>query len=139
MQAILTILTSVAVVAAYVALCRRKDRRADKEHQAVITAMSPGPKIRELTTVRPNPIRTRKLASGSQPVFPTMSVGDFEHVPTDYGTYTPAEVDAVILERADVDTHHHHAAPCAEVPAHDTCATVDTSYGGFDGGGHHGH
>jgi ABC-type nickel/cobalt efflux system permease component RcnA len=148
MQTILMTIACLAVVAAYVAWCRRKDRRADREHQAVMTAMSPGPRIRELTTVRPNPMRARRLASGSQPVFPATAAGDFGHVPTDYGTYTPAEVDAAILGRADTDTHHHHATPCAETPAHDAghdvshhdaCSTVDASYGGFDGGGHHGH
>ncbi len=92
MEVILTILAVAAAVAAYMILCRRKDRRADKEHQAVITAMSPGPRILELTTARPNPLRARKLASGSQPVFPTASAGDFGHVPTDYGTYTPTEI-----------------------------------------------
>lgn len=126
MQAILTILACTAAVTAYVVLCRRKDCRADREHQAVITAMSPGPKIRELTTVRPNPMLLRKLASGSQLVFPATSAGDFGHVPTDYGTYTPAEVNAAILGRADTDTHHHHA-------------TSDTPYGGFDGVEHLGH
>lgn len=139
MKAVLLIIAYASVVVVYVLWCLRRGRRADREHQAVIAAMSPGPKIRELTTVRPNSMRTRKLASGSQPVFPATSVGDFGHVPTDYGTYTPAEVDAVILGRTDTDTYHHHARPCAEAPTHDACSTVDTSYGGFDGGGHHGH
>lgn len=144
METLLTIIVCLAVIVAYVAWCRRRDGRADREHQAVMIAMSPGPRIRELTTMRPNPMRTRKLASGSQPVFPAASVGDFGHVPTDYGTYAPAEVNAEIIGRSDIDTHHHHATPCAETPAHgvshhDTCSSVDVLYGGFDGGGHHGH
>lgn len=131
METILMIIACFAVVGAYVAWCRRRDLRADREHQAVVTAMSPGPRIRELTTVRPNPMRARKLASGSQPAFPTTTAGGFAHVSTDYGTYTPAEVDVAILGRADTD---------AETPVshHDAGSTVDMSHGGFDGG-HHGH
>lgn len=118
MEALIMTAACLAVVAAYVAWCHRKDRLADREHRAVITAMSPGPRVRELTTVRPNPLRTRKFAGGSQPAFSPASPGDFGHVSTDYGTYTPD----------------------AETPADpDTCATVDASFGGFDGGGHHGH
>lgn len=145
LETVLTIIACLSVVAVYVLWCLRRDRWADREHQAVITAMSPGPKVRELTAVRPNAIRTRKLAIGSQPLFPSMPASDFGHVPTDYGTYTPAEMDATILGCTDTDTHHHHVTPCAEAPAHDagqhvshhdTCSTMDTSYGGFDGSGH---
>lgn len=148
MEAIMIVVACLTGLA-YVAWCLRKDRRANQEHQAVMTALSPGPRIRELTSVRPNPMRARNLAGGSQPVFPVAS-GGFEHVATDYGTYTPAVVDAAILGRADTETHQHqhHVSSCAEAPAHDsghhvshhdTCSTSDASYGGFDGGGHHGH
>ncbi len=139
METILIVVACLAVVAVYVAWCRRRDRRADKEHQAVMTAMSPGPKIRELTTVRSNPMRARRLAGGSRPVVPVTT--------TDFETYTPVEIDTVIHVRADTDSSHHHAT-CIEapvhdagqhVPHHDACSIVDTPYGGFDGSSHHGH
>lgn len=157
LDTLLMIVACVSIVVAYVAWCLRRDRRADREHQAVVMALSPGPRIRDLTVpgmVRPNPLRPRKFAGGSQPVFPAAPASDFDHVPTDYGTYTPAQADAEILSRPDAGSHYHHAATstCAEAPAqdaghhashHDACSTVDTSYdtsyGGFDGGGHHGH
>lgn len=153
MQTFLVIIACLSIVVAYVAWCLWRDRQADRAHQAVAAALSPGPRIRELTVpgmVRQNPLRARNLAGGSQPAFP--SADDFGHVPTDYGTYTPAQVDAEILGRSDLGLHCHHATTCAEAPApdaghhvshHDACPTVDTtydtSYGGFDGGGHHGH
>lgn len=108
MKAVLMIIAYASVVVVYVLWCLRRGRRADREHQAVIAAMSPGPKIRELTAVRPNPIRTRKLASGSQTVFLAATAGDFGHAPTDYGTFTPADVDAATLGRADIDGGGHH-------------------------------
>jgi len=147
MQALVVIVLCAAAAATYAIYCARKDCRVEREHQAVVTALSPGPKVREMTTMRPNPMRSRRLASGSQPTFTPSASDDFKHVPTDYGTYTPAEVDSAILGRAD--TELHHAIPvCAEAPSHDTfsgghhdaCSTHDSSYGGgFDGGGHHGH
>lgn len=124
METILIVVACLAI-AVYVVWCRRRDCRADREHQAIMTAMSPGPRIRELTIVRSNPMRTRRFASGSQPVFPATKA-EFAHVPTDY----------------------HHRATCVEAPAHDIghavshsdgCSTIDTSHGEFDGGGHHGH
>lgn len=61
METILMTAACLALVAGYVAWCRRKDRLADREHQAVIMAMSPGPRILELTAVRPNPLRMRRF------------------------------------------------------------------------------
>lgn len=141
MKFILMIIVCLSAVVAYVLWCLRRDRRAGLEHQAVIMAMSSGPKIRELTTVRPNPNppRMRRFASGSRSAFSAAPADDFGHVSTDYGTYTPAEMDT--------SPHQHHAATCVEVPVHDTghhvshhdvCSVVDTPYGGFDSSSHHG-
>lgn len=151
MQAIIVIILCLAA-AAYVIHSARKDRRVVRDHNTVTAALAPGPRIREMTTASP-----RRLANGSRPVFKPAVFSpadpdDFKHVDTDYGTYTPADVDMAAMARAD--TELHHAPPtCAEAPSHDTfsgghhdtCSTHDTSYGdssyggGFDGGGHHGH
>lgn len=95
MHAIIVITALFALVATYVVRSRRKDTRADREHQARIEALAPGPRIRELTTVRPNPMTTRRMDLGAP--------DDFKHVPTDYGTYTPVEVERAILGRADTE------------------------------------
>ncbi len=125
MQTIIVIILCTVAVAAYVIHCVRKDRRVEREHWATSTVFSPGPQIREMTAVRPNPTRTRRSA------FVPLDPDDFNHVPTDYGTYTPTAVSG-----------------CTEAPMHDTfnsghhdvCSSHDSSYdGGFDGGGHHGH
>lgn len=167
MQAIIVIILCLAA-AAYVIHSSRKDRLVVRDYHAVTAALAPGPRIREMTTVSP-----RRLANGSRPVFtpeltrridalesrvrshPTRGLRvvstaadpeDFSHVDTDYGMYTPADVDMAAMARAD--TELHHASPtCAEAQSHDTfgCGHHDTSYGdssygdGFDGGGHHGH
>jgi hypothetical protein len=131
MQTFLVIIACLSIVAAYVTWCLRRDRRVDREHQVIVTALSPGPRIRALTVsgmVRQNPLRARNLAGGSQPVFPSVSADDFGHVPT-------AQGDAETL---------HHATTCAELPAPDVghhASHLDacSSYGGFDGGGHPGH
>jgi hypothetical protein len=128
MQALIVIVLCAAAGVIYVIYCVRKDRRVERELQVVVTTLSPGPKVREMTTMRPNPMRSRSLASGSQP------------------TFTPAEVDSAVLGRADTELHHATPA-CAGAPSHDTfsgghhdaCSTHDSSYGeGFDGGGHRG-
>ncbi len=136
MEAILMIVTCLLIVAAYVVWCLRKDRRLDRDRQAVLTVMSPGPRIRELTTPRPKQTRTRKFASGSQSTIPPAPAGGYE-------TYEPAQISAATLGRADTHDQHRHVAPCVEAPSHDVghhashhdaCSTVDTSHGGFDGG-----
>lgn len=143
MEAILMTVACPLIVVAYVVWCLRRDRRLDGDCQAVLTAMSPGPKVRQLTTQRPNQPRVRKLASGSQSTFLPAPASDFGHAPTDYGTYTPVQIDAAILGRADTDDQHRRVAPCVEMPSydaghhsshHDSCASVDTSCSGFDVG-----
>lgn len=166
MQAIIVIILCLAA-AAYVIHSARKDRRVVRDHNTVTAALAPGPRIREMTIARPNPVSPRRLANGSRPVFKPAVFSpadpdDFKHVDTDYGTYTPADVDMAVMARANIELHHsipvcaeahaytetHLSSPaCAEDPSRDTFSGGhhDTSYGdssyggGFDGGGHHGH
>lgn len=119
METVLTTVAYFVVIVAYVVYilwCWRRDGRADRDHRDLMTAMSPGPQIRALTSARSNPMRTRKLARGSQVSVPlASSASDFADVPTDYGTYTPAQVAAEILKRTD----NRHAGACAESPSRD--------------------
>lgn len=69
MQTFFVIIACLSTVVAYVAWCLRRDRRAEREHQAVAAALSPGPRIRELTVpgmVRQNPFQVRNLAGLQQ-------------------------------------------------------------------------
>lgn len=127
MLALIVIILCVAAVVSYVVYCVRKDHRFERDRLAVATALSPGLEIREMTMVRPNPIRTRRLANRSQSAFTPLAPDDFAHVSTDYGTYTPASVETSILERADTEIHHP-AHSCVEAPMHDTCSTSDSSF-----------
>lgn len=123
MGALAAILAFVAVTAAYLVLSSRKDRRSAQDHRAVMSAMSPGPRIHEMTSVRPSPVSRNRMAKGSRTVAP--AADDFSHVGTDYGTYTPADVEAAL-------PHHDHS--CAEVPAHHDAFDASSC----DVGGHHG-
>lgn len=150
MQTTIVTILCAAPLIVFIIYCSRKDRRVARERRAVEIALSPGPKVREMTTARSKPLKVRHLANGSQPTFTPLTPNDFSHVPTNYGTYTPADVDVAILERADTELHHVDSV-CAEAPSHQTfgsghhdgCSTHDSTHdssygGGFDTGGHHG-
>lgn len=95
MGALVAVLVFTAVAAAYFVVSSRKDRRSDRDHRAVAAAMSPGPQIHEMTSVRPSPLRRNRMAEGSRPVA-VSALDDFAHVGTNYGTYTPADVEAAV-------------------------------------------
>lgn len=128
MGAFVALLVIAAAVAAYLVMSSRKDRRSDLDHRAVVAAMSPGPRIREMTSVRPSPLRRNRMAERT--VAP--AADDFAHVDTDYGTYSPADVEAAISGRADTQSHHGH--PCAEVPSHHGVTDTTSCDVGHDAG-----
>jgi hypothetical protein len=123
MDALIVMVICAIGIATFVVYCHRKDRRRDREHREMLVALSPGPRIREMTTTRPSSVRRRRVADGSQP--PAVS-DDFYHVHTSYGAYVA------------LDPQPH---ACAETPSlsygSDSCAeTPSLSYGGdsCDGG-----
>jgi hypothetical protein len=134
MGALVAILVIAAVSAAYLVLSSRKDRRSDRDHRAVMAAMSPGPRIHEMTSVRPLPLRRNRMAQGSRTV--AVASDDFAHVDTNYGTYAPDDVEAAVSGHADTQSHHVH--PCAEAPAHHGVLDTSSCDVGHDAGGHHG-
>lgn len=63
----LAILAACAVAVAVFALYRAwKSYRTGRDHQAMMTALSPGPQILEMTTVRPNPFKPPRVAAAGQ-------------------------------------------------------------------------
>lgn len=101
MQIITVIILCAAVSVAYVIYCTlltQAGRRVKRAHRAVSTALSPGPRIREMTATKrssPNPFKQTPIATAGC-VLPSTPADAFEHVPTDYGTYTPTDISMAL-------------------------------------------
>lgn len=104
METTIIIAICAVIAAVFVFYSTRKDRRQDREHSAVMTALSPGPQILEMTSVRPSPLRHNRIVERPRPPAAIPSLIDSSSCDTGHHAGHDSSFDGGF----DGGSHHGH-------------------------------